>query len=96
MPANLLTWLADHPDLTSVTAADADVAGTADAAAPKSDGSCVGRSGDTMATCTAQWRVEKPAGFLLTRGWVLVIMAASAWLLSLVVLRLCRVVFDET
>jgi hypothetical protein len=49
-----------------------------------------------MKACTSGWRVEQIGRFMLTTGWVVVAMAAGAWLLSLVVLRVWRLVFDDS
>jgi hypothetical protein len=96
MLAELVTWLADHQDLQPVTAPDEASAAEAPAARPGGDGRCVGETGDDMKACTSGWRVEQIGRFLLTTGWLVVVMAAGAWLLSLVVLRLWRLVFDDS
>jgi len=96
MLAELVTWLADHPHLEPVSAPAADpAAAQTPTARPAGDGRCVRDTGDAIEACTSRWRGEQSGRFLLTKGWVVVFMAAGAWLLSLVMLRLWRLVFDE-
>jgi lysophospholipase L1-like esterase len=85
MSRTLERWLVDNPHASTpvdgIAGAGADdVAGLGDA--------CRNLSEADLANCTNDWALERTSGFVLSRGWLILIVIAGAWLIAL------RIVFS--